>query len=218
MSYFYIPNPVNKTDYIGNSLSAFNQSFSALDVHLYELSGSVDSINSQVQQLSTEVFGVTGLPIATSSEAINMNVENRLMNPKRTIEAIQEWSSPMEFYESIYPGYVNFYVDSGDRYVRIEVEEIPPVPDIEVEYISSENIQISWTTLNPSLSSWIYKSEGVDDFLSSSLIAIVAPNVDNYFDASFSPGESYYYWLVYNNGPGFRSEPSPSAFVSIPSE
>jgi hypothetical protein len=56
MSYFYIPNPVNKTDYIGNSLSAFNQSFSALDTGLYELSSyvieEITNINTSIDVIS----------------------------------------------------------------------------------------------------------------------------------------------------------------------
>jgi hypothetical protein len=231
MSYFYIPNPVPKTTYIGNSLSSINISLTALDFNLKSLSSftltefetvysTIDTVSAnlstRITSLSTEVFGVTALPIATLAEAEAGVVTNKLMTPQRTADAIAALAITEDvFTESVYSGFVNFYIDS-DRY-RIAADLTLPDPVDVATTVNFDNteITVTWNS-TPSASSFIYRTLNVNSFGEGDLIATVAPTVQAYVDTTFTLGVAYDYRIIASDGNNnTRSEPSPPAYAYV---
>jgi hypothetical protein len=213
MSYFYIPPLVTKTDYIGNSLSAFNQSFSALDIGLYELSSytveEIENINLSIDVLSSSVDTLSSqiLPIATQFEAEDAVANDKVMTPARTRETIAKISAL--FSESFYPNTINL-ITNGQTYRIPSLTVVPDPPsDPQASFVPDGEVYLNWTT-TALLSSRIYRADEMD-FSSAFPIATLDANVgfQEYSDTSVSVGNNYYYWITTINNLNIQSEPQP---------
>ncbi len=80
MPYSYITPLVNKTDYIGNSLSAFNQSLTALDYNLDALSAytldNIDALYNQTEVLSSNLNTLSAFATTSLVNISALNADN----------------------------------------------------------------------------------------------------------------------------------------------
>ena len=77
---YYTPNLVSKTTHVGNSLSSFNLSFSALDTNLYNLSAytvdSISNIEDDIDTLSSLVIPTLYTLTSAPSSSATFNLAN----------------------------------------------------------------------------------------------------------------------------------------------
>ena len=118
MSYFYIPNPVPKTTYIGNSLSSINISLTALDFNLGGLSAySVDNItnlNTRTNTLSSNVHSLSSYTLNSCINISALGVPNGVatLSPDSAVQLSQ---LTLPSYE---PTFLSFVTDiSASNYI-----------------------------------------------------------------------------------------------------